>query len=138
MIVELLNKYNTFIKYIISAGISFLLDMTLFTILSKLLFNFLNDYSIIFATVIARIISSLVNYFLNRNKVFDNNKNNAMDKSTLLKYYLLVIIQMFVSAVSVWLIHNIIEIDATFIKVPVDILIFVINYFVQKKFVFKK
>ena len=136
--INLIKKYMTFIKYIISAGISFVLDLGLFTIFSKLLGIMMGDIAIIVGTVLARIISSLVNYFLNKNKVFEHGKGNAMDKETLIKYYILVVIQMGVSAFAVWIIHDVINIEATFIKIFVDVIIFVVNYFVQKKFIFKK
>ena len=135
--INLIKKYSTFIKYIISAGISFVLDLGLFTIFSKALGLVIGDFAIIVGTVIARIISSLINYLLNKNKVFEHG-NKGMDKSTLFKYYALVVIQMGVSAFAVWIIHEVINIDATIIKMGVDVIIFVVNYFVQKKFIFKK
>jgi putative flippase GtrA len=128
---------NTAIKYFFSAGFSFALDLSLFTIFSLLLVGILKEESIIVATVIARIISSLVNYYLNRNTVF-NMSDSKFDKKTLVKYYILVLIQMFVSAQSVYFIHKIININPTFIKVPVDIILFVINYFIQKNYIFIK
>lgn len=136
--IKLIKKYETFIKYIFSAGISFILDLVLFTFFSKLLGLAIGDISIIVGTILARIISSLVNYFLNKNKVFEHGKDKAMDKETLIKYYILVVIQMGVSAFAVWIIHDVINIEATFIKIFVDIIIFVVNYFVQKIFIFKK
>ena len=136
--INLIKKYKTFIKYVISAGISFVLDLALFTIFSKLLGLVIGDIAIIVGTILARIISSLINYFLNKNKVFEHGNNKVMDKETLIKYYILVVIQMGVSAFSVWIIHKVINIDATIIKVFVDAIIFVVNYFIQKLFIFKK
>ena len=81
----------------------------------------------------ARVISSLVNYFINRNKVFKNNENK-MDVKTLIRYYLLVIIQMLVSATVVTSIYKSVHIYETLIKIPVEIVLFMVNYFVQKKF----
>lgn len=132
-------KHNyTFIKYINSAVLSFLVDLGLFTLLSKLFDIVIGDAAIIIGTIIARIISSLFNYLLNKNKVFDRKGNNSVDKETLIKYYLLVLIQMFVSAFSVWIINKVIDIDASFIKIIVDGIIFVVNYYVQKYYIFKK
>lgn len=135
---KLLEKYKTFIKYIISAGISFGLDLGLFVLFSKLLGLVIGDTAIIVGTILARIISSLINYLLNKNKVFNYDNNKGVDKKTLIKYYILVVIQMLVSAFSVWIIHNVINIEATLIKMLVDVVIFIVNYFVQKKYIFKK
>jgi putative flippase GtrA len=130
-------KYKIFIKYTISAGISFILDIFLFTIFVNVLTNYFNDYAIIISTIMARICSSLVNYLLNRNHVFNHSNKNIYDPNTLFKYYLLVITQMGVSALSVFLIHKIIDVAPTYIKIPVDILIFIVNYFIQKHYIFR-
>lgn len=135
---KLLEKYQTFIKYIISAGISFGVDLALFVLFSKLLGLVIGDTAIIVGTILARIISSLINYLLNKNKVFNYDNKKAMDKETLIKYYILVVVQMLVSAFSVWIIHDVINIEATIIKILVDVFIFVVNYFIQKKYIFKK
>ncbi|MBQ6687296.1 MAG: GtrA family protein [Bacilli bacterium] len=127
-----------FLKYIISALISFLIDIGIFAILSKVLGFVIGDLAIVVGTIIARIISSLVNYSLNKNKVFEHKNDSKVDKESLVKYYLLVIIQMSVSALSVWIIHKVTNINATTIKIIVDGIIFVINYIIQKNFIFKK
>lgn len=127
-----------FFKYIISAVISFLLDIGVFTLLSKLLGVLIGDFAIIIGTIIARIFSSFINYFLNKNKVFDHKRNTKLDKESLIKYYILVVVQMGISAFSVWITHKVTNIDATLIKIVVDSIIFVINYVIQKNFIFKK
>ena len=123
---ELIKKNKTFLKYILVAILSFLIDITFFTI-----FNFL---FIILATILARIISSLINFLLNRDKVFKSlNKNKIM----YVKYYTLVICQMLVSAFVVDNLVKIIPINATLIKIPVEFIIFICNYLIQKFFIFK-
>lgn len=135
MLVNLFNKYKVFLKYIVSAFISFALDLILFSLFSLLLKKGIGDKSVFIATIMARVISSLVNYFINRNKVFKNNENK-MDVKTLIRYYLLVIIQMLVSATVVTSIYKSVHIYETLIKIPVEIVLFMVNYFVQKKFIF--
>jgi len=126
----MIKKYETFIKYIVVAIISFLIDIGIFTIC-----NTLFSIRIVFATIIARIISSFINYLLNRDKVFKSDENKF---KTIFKYYLLVIIQMFISAFIVDNLYNIININATLIKVPVEFILFICNYLIQKIFIFKK
>lgn len=135
ILVNLFNKYKVFLKYIVSAFISFALDLILFSLFSLLLKKGIGDKSVFIATIMARVISSLVNYFINRNKVFKNNENK-MDVKTLIRYYLLVIIQMLVSATVVTSIYKSVHIYETLIKIPVEIVLFMVNYFVQKKFIF--
>lgn len=129
---QLIKKYEMFIKYILVAGISFLIDIVLFTIFNKI-FNF--NFKIILATILARVVSSFVNYLLNRDKVFKSDENKI---KTAVKYYILVVIQMFVSAFLVDNLYKLININATLIKVPVELFLFICNYIIQKVFIFKR
>lgn len=134
---KLIAKYYTFIKYVFSAGISFLLDLGLFTLFSYLLKTFIKDYAIIVATISARVISSFINYHINRNSVFKRKSDGSkIDSKTFTKYVTLVIIQMLVSSFSVYALHGLTGIHESLIKVPVECILFVVNYFVQKLFIF--
>ncbi len=130
-------KDLTIAKYLLSAGISFFIDILIFTIIVALLAN--EQYKIVVATIVARIISSFINYLMNKNKVFGNNKKiNSTDRDSLIRYYSLVFIQMIASLVFVTLFSKIFYVWLTLIKVFVDVVIFVVNYFVQKKYIFNK
>lgn len=127
---EFIKKYNMFLKYIVVAGISFGIDILLFS-----LFNTFFSLNIIVATIMARVISSFINYLLNKDKVF---KSDETTKSTIFKYYTLVVVQMLVSAFVVNNLYKIIHINATFIKVPVEFILFICNYLIQKILIFKR
>lgn len=115
------------IKYLFSSGTSFILDLLIFSIANHFIKN------IMISTIIARVCSSLYNYLINSRIVFKN-----YTKTSIIKYYILVIVQMFVSGLSTSLIADYFNgTNATIIKFFVDIIIFVINYFVQKEVVFK-
>ena len=135
IICKLFDKYKVFLKYIFSAGLSFVIDLALFSIFSLLLKQYIDAYAIILSTFFARAISSFINYLLNGNMVFRSN-NKAIENVTLVKYYILVVVQMCVSSLSVYFIYLLTNINETLIKIPVDVLIFIVNYFVQKKFIF--
>ena len=75
----------------------------------------------------------MVNYKINKDKVFKN-----ADKLSLLKYYTLCGIQMLISAISVTLLFNYIKTGEVFIKIFVDIILFFINFKIQKEWVFRK
>ena len=126
------QEIKVILKYILSATSSFLIDIGLFTLFNFLLF-FLGDISIIIATIIARIISSLYNYFINSRVVF-----KSYNKKSIYQYYVLVVVQMFVSALGVYLLNKVfININDSLIKIMVDTFIFIINYYIQKKIIFK-
>ena len=127
--------YKLFIKYIISALSSFLLDILLYTFIVKLLpqINFGVITDIVIASILARIISSIYNFGVNSKVVF-----KSSNKKSLSKYFILVIIQMFISAFSVSAIFKVTRINSTLIKVIVDTIIFVINFVIQREWEFKK
>ena len=123
------SEIKTVVKYLFSAGTSFIIDLTLFTI-----FNSICNFSIIVATIISRVLSSLYNYFMNSRYVF-----SGFSKTSIIKYYTLVVTQMFVSGLSVSLLSNILTVvNSTIIKFFIDLILFIINYFIQTKFIFIK
>ncbi len=127
---KILKKYQMFLKYLIVAGLSFGIDIIFFT-----LFNTFFKISIVVATIMARVISSFINYLLNKNKVFESKVNTYQ---TIFKYYLLVIIQMSISALVVDNIHKFVTINPSFIKIPVELFLFVCNYLIQKFLIFRR
>lgn len=124
------------LKYLFSAGSSFFLDLLLFTIFKYLLSMIMQveDTIIIFiATAMARVLSSFYNYIINSRFVFKNK-----DKKTIIGYYLLVIAQMIISATVVSIIDKLLNVNTTIIKFFIDIIIFIVNYIIQKEIIFKK
>ncbi len=120
------------IKFLFSSGTSFLLDLILFTIFNYFLKNTFKLEAIFLATIFARILSSLYNYFLNSRFVFKN-----FTKTSIFKYYILVILQMMISASLVYFINKYVKfLNPTIIKFNIEIILFLINYFVQNNFIF--
>ena len=118
------------IKYIFSSGISFIIDQGIF---SFLLLFFSNNIFIIFCKLVARAISSFINFILNSKIVFMKSNDTA-----LLKYYILVVSQAVISAVSIYILKTIfLNTYTLIISVCVDVVLFVVNYFVQKEWIFK-
>ena len=134
---NLFNKYYVYVTYIISAGISFVLDLVLFSLFLWLLDGRVGE-SIIISSYLARAISSFINYLVNKYKVFKYEKKKEEKDSTIVEYFGLVIINITISAVLVDAISAIIPIYATIIKGIIDIVIFVVNFFIQKLFIFNK
>ena len=123
-----MGQVKIIIKYLISSSSSFITDISLFYIFEKIFNN------IVLATILARTISSIFNYILNRNVVFKSTSNKY---KSLIEYFMLVIIQMLVSAYAVDILYKIIKHSPTIIKIVVDSIIFIINYLIQKYMIFK-
>ena len=93
------------------------------------------EYAIIISSYIARLVSSLINYNLNKYWVFKYKSNHK--HSSFIKYCGLVFLNITISAIVVEYICDVFVLYATFIKVGVDLIIFVINFFLQKYWIFK-
>lgn len=132
--------YMTIFKFIGSSLASFLVDFLIFTILNLLIGDSMEDTTrIAVATVGARVVSSIFNYTLNRKVVF---KSDADVKKSLVKYFLLAICQVTVSFLLVDLIAekwlglgaSLLE---SIIKMIVDLVLFLISYQIQQRWVFR-
>lgn len=125
--------FGTFFKYALSAGSSSLLDLGIFGLTSFILkYNGLKT-QILAATIIARACSSLYNYSINRNLVFEN---DASVQHTLLKYYALCIIQMCCSALGVYGLCHIAVGNIMISKIIVDSILFIISFQIQRVWIF--
>jgi len=121
--------YRLFMKYILVALSSFVLDIVLFTAILGVLKI---DSKILAATILARIVSSIYNYLVNSNLIFKD-----MCIKSLVKYYVLAVIQMFMSGCFVTYLFNLLGISVALIKIFVDFIIWIINLVIQREFVFK-
>ena len=131
-----LRVYGFIISFILSSCISFVADISLFYLIRKLLGTVLGAYAELVATLIARVFSSLINFTINKKRVFNN---SGSVKSTMLRYYALAIPQMLLSACLVTLLSSIFAANAemaTLIKAVVDTILFFISYRIQNNWVF--
>ncbi len=130
-----LNKYKTVFTYLLSSGLSFIVDIISFSIILYFIKDRFVD-AILLSSYVARAISSVVNYIVNKKYVFKNEKKR--NYKAFIEYFLLVIINITISGLLVTKVYNYIHLNATFIKVIIDFIIFIINYFLQKLIIFRK
>ena len=120
--------FKHMLSYIFSSGLSCVIDVSLYW-----LFLALGMHRAA-SNVIARVISSQVNYRMNKNIVFSKNGG----KYSMVKYYVLCVIQGAISTGLVWWLPTVLPVSAGFIKIPVDVLLFVLSYMIQRDYVFNK
>lgn len=132
-VIDSILIYRMFLAYSLSSVASFLLDIGAYALFIFLLNPWFETTHVLIATVLARIISSLFNYMVNRRVVFDSRARRAMPK-----YFGLVGLQMALSAGLVYVLFLLIRDGEVWIKVLVDSLLFVLSYYVQKKWIFKR
>lgn len=131
---KVIKKYKTIITYLVSSLLSFAVDLLAFSIVLYFLKNKFSE-SILISSYIARSISSIFNYVVNKKLVFKNNVKKNF--KAFIEYFVLVIINITISGTLVTKIYKYIHYNATIIKALVDGLIFIVNYFLQKHVIFK-
>ncbi len=131
--------YKLIFKFMLSSGAATLVDYGAFYLALLLLAGVMEDERIFVATVIARAISSFLNFNLNKQLVFPS---KASYRRCLLRYYTLCIPQMLVSAGLVWGLNHLVQsstsIGITLLKIPVDIVLFLVSFQIQREWVFQK
>jgi len=131
-----------FFKYSASAILSACIDISSFFLLFLILDDVFSQnrwLAITLATIIARVISSVFNFFFNKSIVFG--KKDCGVRPMILKYYALCALAMLLSSQLVALISNAPFITGalfvTISKLFVDSVLFILNYIIQKRWVFR-
>jgi len=125
---DALRIYMVIFRYLFSAIASFIVDYALYWLLLGMAVSPILSYAL------ARLVSSQVNYRLNRYTVFSGRGG----KYAMLKYYMLAAVQGLIGAGLVQFLPGIIPVSPAIIKIPVDIILFMISFVVQRDFVFNK
>ena len=121
------------LKYLFSSGLAFVIDYVLLLLLDGVLPV---AASMEIAAPAAWIVSSLTNFFLNRNFVF---RSNAPLAVALPEYYGLAgIVFVLKTYVLLELLTRLLHIPLWIAKLAAEVVFFISNYFIQKKFIFKK
>lgn len=124
-----MKKYQTIITYLVSSGLSFVVDLSIFTLVQYLIGN------ILISSYIARVFSSVFNFLFNKYIVFKNQKKR--DFRAMIEYFVLVLINITISGTLVTKLYKLIHFNVTIIKALIDAIIFVVNYILQKLVIFK-
>ncbi len=120
--------------YAVSAAASAATDVAMFWVSYRFLFAGLSPaVCYLAATVLARILSSLVNFSMNRRYVFRSQRGSL---SSMKRYYMLWLGQLLVSYLLLLLLQSFIPLPPVIIKGLVDILLSIASYQIQLRWVF--
>lgn len=125
---DAIRIYMVIFRYLFSSIASFVVDYVLYWLL--LGFGMLP----VIAYLLARLVSSQVNYRLNRYTVFSGRGG----KYAMVKYYALAAVQGAIGAGLVQFLPTVLPVSPSVIKIPVDIILFIISFIIQRDFVFNK
>lgn len=129
--------YSMFLKYIAASIFSFVLDISLFALFAFLFKGITQAAYVYIATALARAISSYANYLINRRRVFKSAVGSRREATLqIIGYYCLVVCNVIVSALCVNLLSKYCGWNETLAKIPVDSVLFLCNYVIQREWIF--
>jgi glycosyltransferase involved in cell wall biosynthesis len=131
-----------FVKYSAGSLLSCSIDLLGFFALLNILsgdFALYHPAVVFLSTLIARVVSSIFNFLFNKNIVFGYRGKSVRKAAA--KYFVLCIFSLIMSSGFVTLISLIPVVDTAFLitaaKVLVDTFLFVMNYYIQKRWVYR-
>ena len=135
-ILDSIKIYTIFLKFIITSLSSSVVDIILFTVFLSLLgdWSFGSVSNIMLATVMARILSAIYNFMINYKVVFTSRQNAG---GAIFKYACLAVFIMIASGFLVEKLYVLTMLPEVLIKIPVDVLLFLVSFWVQRDFVYK-
>ena len=130
---DTMRIFKEVIKFSISSGIGFLVDLGVFSLLKLIPCGW--EFWLIARNVIARVVSASVNFTINYKLVFKS-KTNVWFAA--LKYAGLAIFILVVNSGLLWLLVNVAGLYDILAKVIVEVTMFIISFLVQRLFIFRK
>lgn len=121
--------YLPIIRFVLSSFSCGIIDLILFLIINWL------THRLLFSVVLARIVSSLCNFFVNRNIVFKSQNHNHL--SSIAKYYTLAAFILVCNYSLIKLLVNVVGFPLLLGKLMTELILYVFSYIIQHKFVFK-
>lgn len=128
-LIDSMKIYFVLLRYTLASLLSALVDFLVFISV----FPFIGN--ILYATYTSRAVSLFVNYGLVSRKVFHAREKTS---STFPKYLLLVIISGLLSSILIYCMHNWLKVPVNLAKLVSESILYVSNFFIQKRFIFKE
>ena len=127
--------YKEIIKYCGSSLLAFGIDYAIFSLMILLTRDSMIVDKIIISNIVARVISSSVNFYINKKYVFKN-KDSLI--KTAIKYFALAGAILFMNTFLLKILYSLVIGNEFISKLIVEVTLFVISWLVQRFFVFKK
>lgn len=122
--------YKQILQFGLVSFSSFLVDFILFGIFTYFLHG---PSNVLYATILARILSALFNYEVNRKMVFQDQSSR---KQSLLKYSLLALVVLSMNLVIIYTLTTLLRMNPLLAKLITETILFLFSWFIQKKYVF--
>ena len=120
------------LAYVLSSSVSAVADILIFALLINCIFPDKSPLYSMLATIIARVLSSVINFTINCKTIF-----HGKVKQSLIKYYILWLCQLCCSYGIVYLFGHILLLPLTIVKLIGDLCLAMLSYQIQCRWVFK-
>jgi putative flippase GtrA len=131
-LLDSIRIYRQILTFSVISLLSTGLDLGVFTLF---VYTLKGVDAILYATVIARLMSVNFNFLMNKTVVF---KSRQQWFEHMWKYYTLALFQMLTSYFLVKSVYTLFDKNVVLIKIAVDILLFLVSYQIQKLLIFRK
>ncbi len=134
-VVDSFRIYKMLFSFAFSSLFSMLVEVVVFYLALRFFFN--GAHAILWATVLSRVLSSIVNFIINKKSVFTNKTKYGR---SIVRYIILAVPLLLASSYSikgiVWLLGIKSDFLTTLVKMVVDTLLFFVSFRVQQSWVF--
>ncbi len=127
--------YKEMFRFSLSSLFCAVIDVGLFSLILNMLSANAISWSLFGATSIARLISAVANFLINKKIVFESRASASAQAK---KYFMLCAIQMLFSWLILQGITSLINEHVVLLKIMTDIFLFLTNFLVQRIFIFRR
>lgn len=125
---------KNFVKFSCSSFTAFLIDYSVYSLIMALGTDRINFINLTSANIVARIVSSSVNFTINRKLVF---KSTESLKKSAAEFFTLAAIILFCNSLVLNFLAHLLSINHYLAKVITEMLFFLFNYTIQNFVIFK-
>jgi len=127
--------YKGILKFALSSFVSFIIDYGLYSILITITSGLDSIIVVPLVNVIARIVSSTINFNINKRLVFKNNDNLL---KTSIQYFTLVAVILFGNTILLSILVNDLFINKYLAKILTECIFFTLSWLIQRFIIFRK
>lgn len=126
---------KNFIKFSCSSFTAFLIDYSVYTLILAFGAERINFVNLTFANIVARIVSSSVNFTINRKLVF---KSNESLKKSAVEFFTLAALILFCNSLVLNFLTHALSINHYLAKIITEMFFFLFNYTIQNFVIFRR
>ena len=135
-IIELFNKYREIIMYVIVGGLTTVVSLASYYLLTFTILDAQNPFQLQIANIISWILCVSFAFVANRKYVFESKNKNIVKEC--LSFFLARLSTLIIDMLSMGIMVSFLKMNDSIAKIIVQFIILILNYILSKFLVFKK